>query len=82
MQEACIKRLRWRIRRGSHELDALLGFWLDEIFAQTNDAQRQAFDQLLDVSDPTLWEWCTGQSRPPRADWQAIIDDIHTRYRF
>jgi succinate dehydrogenase flavin-adding protein (antitoxin of CptAB toxin-antitoxin module) len=33
MDEARIKRLRWRTRRGTRELDALFGGWLDERFA-------------------------------------------------
>jgi antitoxin CptB len=74
-------RLRWRTRRGTRELDALFGGWLDERFASANEAQQQAFDELLDVQDPDLWDWVMGHSRPERADWQAIIDDIRARHR-
>jgi antitoxin CptB len=74
-------RLRWRARRGTRELDALLGGWLDERFEQASEAQRQAFDQLLDVQDPDLWDWVMGHAQAPRADWQTIIDDIRARHR-
>ncbi|MDQ6648118.1 MAG: succinate dehydrogenase assembly factor 2, partial [Pseudomonadota bacterium] len=40
-------RLRWRARRGTRELDALFGGWLDECFADADPAQQQAFDELL-----------------------------------
>ena len=75
------KRLRWRVRRGTLELDAMLGGWLDERFATADDAQQQAFDELLDVQDPDLWDWVMGRTRPERVDWQAIIDDIRARHR-
>ncbi|MGB3269983.1 MAG: succinate dehydrogenase assembly factor 2 [Rhodanobacter sp.] len=74
-------RLRWRARRGTRELDAMLGAWLDQCFEQADETQRRAFDELLDVQDPELWDWVMGHARPARADWQVIIDDIRTRHR-
>jgi len=59
----------------------MLGGWLDERFEQADAAQRQAFDELLDVQDPELWDWMMGHARPDRMDWQAIIDDIRARHR-
>lgn len=81
MDAARIKRLRWRTRRGTRELDALFGGWLDHQFATADDAQQQAFDELLDVQDPDLWNWVMGHARPERSDWQVIIDDIRARHR-
>jgi antitoxin CptB len=74
-------RLRGRARRGTRELDALLGGWLDERFDNASEAEQQAFDELLDVQDPDLWVWVMGQARPERPGWQAIIDDIRARHR-
>ena len=81
MEEARLKRLRWRTRRGTRELDRLFGGWLDERFADADEATRLAFDELLDVQDPDLWDWVMGHARAPRDDWQAIIDDIRSRHR-
>ena len=81
MDPARIKRLQWRTRRGTRELDALFGGWLETSFPSADEAQRQAFDELLDVQDPDLWDWVMGHAQPPRADWQAIIDDIRARHR-
>lgn len=81
MDEARLKRLRWRTRRGTRELDALFGDWLDNRFPSASEAQQQAFDELLDVQDPDLWDWVMGHAKPLRADWQAIIDDIRARHR-
>jgi antitoxin CptB len=80
MEEARLKRLRWRTRRGTRELDQLFGWWLDERFADADKAARLAFDELLDVQDPDLWDWVMGHARAPRDDWQAIIDDIRARH--
>ena len=79
--QARLNRLRWRTRRGTRELDALFGGWLDERFATADAAQQQAFDELLDAQDPDLWDWVMGHARPERQDWQVIIDDIRARHR-
>jgi antitoxin CptB len=81
VDEARIKRLRWRTRRGTRELDALFGGWLDECFADADEATRSAFDELLDAQDPDLWDWVMGYAQAPRPDWQAIIDAIRARHR-
>ncbi|HEY9130279.1 MAG TPA: succinate dehydrogenase assembly factor 2 [Dyella sp.] len=80
MDEARIKRLRWRTRRGTRELDALFGGWLEQDFPHADEATRQAFDELLDVQDPDLWDWVMGHARPERTDWQHIIDVIRARH--
>ena len=79
--EARRKRLSWRTRRGTRELDILLGTWLEESFDGADPARQAAFDELLDEQDPDLWDWVMGHSRPSRVDWQAIIDDIRARHR-
>jgi antitoxin CptB len=81
MNEAQIKRLRWRTRRGTRELDSLFGGWLENSFPTADEALQQAFDELLDVQDPDLWDWVMGHGKAPRADWQVIIDDIRARHR-
>lgn len=69
-------RLRWRCRRGTRELDRLLGGWLDAHYAGADASARAAFDRLLDVPDPELWAWFTGASRPPDPDFARIVDEI------
>ncbi len=77
---AQLKRLRWRCRRGTRELDVLYGWWLAECWPHADADARTAFDQLLDVQDPDLWDWTIGHGKAPRADWQAIIDAIRARH--
>ncbi|MEO6967415.1 MAG: succinate dehydrogenase assembly factor 2 [Rhodanobacteraceae bacterium] len=81
MNDPRLKRLRWRCRRGTRELDALLGGWLDRHAAGANGAALDAFDDLLDQPDPDLWDWLTGHAPPPRADWRAIVAQIRSATR-
>ena len=81
MSDAQLARLRWRCRRGTRELDALVGWWLDTRYAQADAARRAAFAELLDAQDPDLWNWLVGRDTPPHADWKAIIDEIRQRDR-
>lgn len=76
LNAASLKRLRWRCRRGTRELDALLGGWLEVHVASMDDAQFAAFDALLDQQDPVLWDWLMGHAEPQRDDWCAIVADI------
>lgn len=76
-----IKRLRWRCRRGTRELDALLGGWLDEQGARADAQTLAAFDALLDEPDPQIWDWLMSYARAPRVDWQEIVDAIRARNR-
>lgn len=75
-----VNRLRWRCRRGTRELDALVGWWLDARYPLAPPDLRRAFAELLDdVQDPDLWNWLVGRDIAPRADWQRIVDEIRAR---
>lgn len=77
--DARLKRVQWRCRRGTRELDALLGGWLEAHRALLDAPQLDSFDALLDQQDPALWDWLMGHAEPPRADWRAIVADIRER---
>lgn len=81
MNDSTVARLRWRCRRGTRELDALVGWWLDARYVAATPAAQSAFAELLDVQDPDLWNWLVGRTVAPRADWQAIVDEIRGRDR-
>ncbi len=81
MDDDQLKRVRWRCRRGTKELDVLYGWWLAERWPRADAAVRRAFDELLDVPDPDLWDWTLGHGHAPRADWQAIVDAIRTHHK-
>lgn len=78
---AIVKRLRWRCRRGTRELDQLVGWWLDERHALATPEQQGAFAALLEAQDPDLWDWVMGRGRPADAEQAAIIDAIRSRHQ-
>ena len=74
------RRLRWRCRRGTRELDVMLGWWLSERYPQADAVAHADFDALLDTPDPDLWDWLTGHAEPdPR--FAAIVDEIRAHHR-
>ncbi len=74
-----LARLRWRCRRGTRELDALLGGWLETHGCTADAPTLAAFAALLDQPDPDLWDWLAGRAEPPRADWRVIVANIRNR---
>lgn len=50
-------RLTWRCRRGMLELDLALAAFLAKGYEVLTPAQQQCFDELLDETDPQLFEW-------------------------
>ena len=47
-------KLRWQCRRGMRELDELLVSYLDNSFKKSTNKEKQAFRDLLELSDPEL----------------------------
>ena len=75
-----LARLRWRARRGTRELDRLLGWWLDQRFASAGEDERDRFDALLDRPDPELWDWLSGNA-PPDPRFATLVDAIRAGHR-
>ena len=78
---ADINRLRWRCRRGTRELDRLLGWWLTERYAESDSDGRAAFANMLEQPDPDLWNWLTGHEPAVRSAFRRIVDEIRARHR-
>ena len=76
-----INRLRWRCRRGTRELDRLLGWWLTERYEISDGVARAAFANMLERPDPDLWDWLIGHSRPADPGFARIVDEIRTEHR-
>lgn len=47
-------RLRWQCRRGTRELDILLGNYLEHQYQNANSKERQCFVDLLALEDSEL----------------------------
>jgi antitoxin CptB len=74
-------RLRWRCRRGTRELDLLLGWWLEDRWPHADAVQRAGFDTLLDAPDPDLWDWLIARIEPPDPAIRVIVHEIRARHR-
>lgn len=64
------KRLRFRVwHRGMREVDLLLGRFADAHLEAMDEAEVAGFEALLDVPDPEILGWITGEfAIPPEED--------------
>jgi antitoxin CptB len=66
--EARIKRMRMRSwRRGTKEMDLVLGPWADAHLEGLSPERLDQFDVLLAENDQDLLPWVLGQAEPPAA---------------
>lgn len=79
--DAEFKRLRWRCRRGTRELDQLVGWWLEERYPEADATLREGFAALLEQQDPDLWNWILGDGTPPDTGQARVINEIRARNR-
>lgn len=78
------RQLRFRAwHRGTREADLLLGPFADSYLNSCDAAGVDAFEALLDMEDPDLWDWATGQKDPGPAGtnvaFQALLKHIAGR---
>ncbi len=66
--ETRLRRLRLRSwRRGTREVDLLLGRFADAHLASLDAATLDAYEALLEEQDLDIYYWIVGQSPPPAA---------------
>ncbi len=64
--ESRLKRLRMRSwRRGTKEMDLILGPFADDRIATMTDAELVLYERMLGENDQDLYRWVTGQSAVP-----------------
>jgi antitoxin CptB len=74
--KARLKRLKMRSwRRGTKEMDLILGPFADAHLAGMAEADLITYDALLDENDQDLYPWISGQSTPP-VDLRAMLEII------
>ena len=72
-------RLYWRCRRGTKELDRVLGNYLEQEYAQATDGLQNAFAELLEQQDPDIYDWLMG-AKPAEAKFRAIIEALQIKF--
>lgn len=66
--QARLKRMAMRSwRRGTKEMDLVLGPYADAHLAAMSDADLMIYDVLLEENDQDLLPWVLGQGDPPAA---------------
>lgn len=74
--EARLKRLRLRAwRRGTKEMDLILGPFADDRLASMDPAALDLFEAVLAENDQDLYLWVTGHPGAPEAI-RPMLDDI------
>ena len=74
--DAEIRRLRWRCRRGMRELDQLMVRYLDQRWREAPADERQQFERLLDCEDDRLWRWFLGREAVGDAGLDGLVRRI------
>jgi antitoxin CptB len=67
------KRLAFRAwHRGTKELDLLIGNFADRHLNELSADQLDRFEAMLEVPEPVMYRWATGQEAPP-ADYDHDV---------
>ena len=67
-RDARVRRLKLRaMRRGTKEMDVILGPWAAANLDGAGDGRLDAFEALLAENDQDLYRWATGQGEAPAA---------------
>ena len=78
-RETRVKRMKIRAwRRGTKEMDLILGPYADAHLAEMTDDELDAFDALLRENDQDLYQWVSGQATAP-AEHAGLITRLSRR---
>lgn len=59
--------------RGTREMDLLLGSFADRNIEAFDENQLAEFEKLLECPDPDLYEWVSGQTKPPEDEESSVM---------
>lgn len=77
-EEAELRRLRWRCRRGMRELDQLFERYLDRAWRDAPAGERGVFLRLLEIEDDKLWRWFLGYETASDGELAQLVERIRT----
>ena len=72
------RRLRWRCRRGTREMDLILDRFLTAAGDTLDEDDRQGLGRLLEQSDRDILDWIARRSAPPNTALTALVDRIRS----
>ena len=71
------KRLIFRSwHRGTKEMDLLLGTFADQNLSGFGDDELTLYEQILEINDPDLYNWITGQEAAPANLESAVFEKL------
>ena len=76
MEEGERRKILYRCRRGTRELDEILLTFADREYVELSPALKDAFKKLLDVEDPLLNEWLCLGIQPADQGLVEIVERI------
>jgi len=75
-----VGRLRWHCRRGTKELDRILGGYLEEDYREADTETQRAFVELLNRQDPDIYDWLMGAQVPAELNLRKLIARLQKKY--
>ncbi len=72
--------LRWLCRRGTRELDRILGGFLEEDYRNARPEMQRAFVSLLSCQDPDIYDWLMDARAVPEPELETIIARLQKKY--
>ena len=71
-----MSRLRWLCRRGMKELDLLLKNYIEHSYPAAPLADKQAFESILQMPDPELYDLILGRTDSGNKDVARVIKTL------
>ena len=75
-RKAMHRKILWKCRRGTKELDVILGRFILKHFEKLEQKEIDLLNQLLDVEDPLLTEWLCFSGKPESQGMEKIVTRI------
>lgn len=73
-----LHKLAWRCRRGTKELDVLMQKFLNKYYQSTTPELQFAFEKMLDMQDPELYDLLIGRQKSPDKFINQVIEKIYS----